>query len=65
MSEEPAEKCARCGAEHTIVACPNVKAVEFDAFQRISRVEFLVPVDFHRQSIGEPAPDAYPKKGPA
>jgi hypothetical protein len=64
MSEEPAEKCRRCGDAHEIIACPNVKAVEFDGFQRISRVEFLVPVDFHRQAIGEAAPNAYPTKGP-
>jgi hypothetical protein len=58
--------CPRCGEAHDIIACPNVKAIEFDAEQHIIRVEFLIPVDFHRQDAAAmAAPDNYPKKGPS
>jgi hypothetical protein len=60
------DKCPRCGEPHGIIACPHVKAIEFDAEQNIMRVEFMVPVDFHRlDAAAMAAPDNYPRKGPA
>jgi hypothetical protein len=57
--------CARCNGAHTILACPHVKAVEFqDGYYegeeqpRISRIEFLTPADYG------PAPAAGENKLP-
>lgn len=49
-------RCWRCGADHPIVACPHVKAVEFSdaAALTVSRVEFLTPADWGvRASSGQ------------
>lgn len=59
----PSEKCPRCGQAHELVACPYVKAVEFDAFGRVSRSEFLTPIDFPREQRQDVEPD-YPRLGP-
>lgn len=58
--------CPRCSQEHeTILACPYVKAVEFqdgyvfgaDGPAIISRVEFLTPRDYGPVAGGEKSPD--------
>ncbi len=64
----PFDKCPRCAAEHAIMACPFVKAIEIQDgdFQTITRVEFLTPADYGQQRAllkEEPAAD-YPKLGP-
>lgn len=50
----PDLRCPRCGLNHTIVACPHVKAIEFSGGYAnadaddpvIARVEFLTPADY-------------------
>jgi hypothetical protein len=60
--------CPRCGYPHDWLACPQVKAVEFNESGTIvQRLEFLTPVDFHRQvaradEVSETV-DNYPKLG--
>lgn len=45
--ENPGPPCRRCGEPHDIMACPHVKSVEFaEDGERITRVEFLTPVDY-------------------
>lgn len=64
-TDEPLD-CPRCGAPHWLIACPFVKAVEFeDADERlVRRVEFLTPADYPRAvPAGVPEPD-YPKLKP-
>lgn len=67
--------CPRCGAEHSIVACPFVKAVEFEqgiapdyvATGAIVRIEFLTPADYGPRAAApaEPEPqEEYPRMGP-
>ena len=44
---DDAAKCPRCGEDHEPIACPHVKAVEFDATGLIiTRLEFLTPADY-------------------
>lgn len=57
--------CPRCAQPHGIVQCPHVKAVEFDAGQRVSRVEFLTPTDYHRSQVEVTDGPDYPRKGEA
>jgi len=66
----PPDACARCGEPHEIIACPFVKAIEFEDGdgRLIRRIEFLTPADYgppawHQQP--EPASEAaaYPKLG--
>lgn len=45
--------CARCGQTHDIVACPHVKAVEFEG-DSITRIEFLTPMDYPRDPAAKP-----------
>ena len=63
----PFDKCPRCAAEHAIIACPYVKAIEVQDgdFQTITRVEFRTPIDYppQRQIMAAPEPD-YPRLGP-
>jgi hypothetical protein len=69
MSDAPADKCPRCGGDHAIIACPHVKAIELEHggdFNSISRVEFLTPLDFPRETskpADAPDGDSYPKLG--
>ena len=64
----PSQKCERCGGPHALgPSCPHVKAVEWDpTYFRITRLEFLTPIDYPRQS-GVPAEpvggDGYPRLG--
>jgi hypothetical protein len=61
MTEETS--CARCGQTHDIIACPHVKAVEFDG-DSITRIEFLTPVDYPQAAKPEPSAvdgDGYPR----
>jgi hypothetical protein len=58
--------CPRCGYPHDWLACPQVKAVEFSDVGILQRLEFLTPVDFHKQvgKADEPEPEGdYPKLG--
>lgn len=57
--------CPRCNEPHGIVQCPHVKAVEFDAGQRVTRVEFLTPADYHRSQVEVTDASDYPRKGEA
>lgn len=57
--------CIRCGQPHKIVSCPGVKAVEFNADTgAVVRVEYLVPIDFHRQDAIAPPQETYDKLKP-
>jgi hypothetical protein len=58
--------CPRCSGKHEIIACPHVKAIEFEDGdgQTIRRLEFLTPNDFPRADPrAAPAPDNYRKLG--
>lgn len=59
--------CRRCGEDHELIACPHVKALEFDSVTglMITRVEFLTPIDYWRDKSPEtPQVDAdYPRIG--
>ena len=61
--------CPRCGEKHLIIACPYVKAIDFEdgSLLQIRRVEFLTPADYGPQPTPKPAaaPDAEPAAGPA
>jgi hypothetical protein len=48
--------CPRCGDghDHDWPRCPQVKALEFSAENKISRVEFLTPLDYHRFQLQLP-----------
>ena len=71
MTADPstqAPTCPRCAGAHTIVACPNVKAVELEHggdFGSVKRVEFMVPIDFPRAPAaqGGAIDGSYPKLG--
>lgn len=57
-----ADECQRCGEPHTIFRCPHVKAIEMDG-EKITRVEFLLPIDFP-PARPEPPPEVdYPRLG--
>jgi len=62
-------KCPRCGEAHPVIACPYVKAVEFDPGTGliIRRLEFLTPADYGRAPAVTREPDApaddYPRLG--
>ena len=59
-----ADVCDRCGGDHTPIACPYVKAVEFDASGLIiTRLEFLTPADYgpSKPVADEKPSDDYPK----
>lgn len=58
-------KCLRCRLNHEDdpAACPQVKAIEFDASGNVVRVEYLTPVDFPRQQQIEPVKE-YPTYKP-
>lgn len=53
-------KCMRCGQDHLIPACPEVKAIEFHEDGALRRVEFLTPADMLRdgdapvETVGQP-----------
>lgn len=53
-------KCMRCGQDHLIPACPEVKAIEFHEDGALRRVEFLTPADMLRDAAGEIAPIQQP-----
>lgn len=57
--------CGRCGADHDIIACPFVKAVEFDDAMRVSRIEFLTPADYAQPRVVKAPDDAPPAAGPS
>lgn len=46
--------CRWCGHVHGVL-CPYVKAYEYDAEGRITRVEFLTPVDYHPTKLSQAA----------
>ena len=62
-------KCPRCDGDHAPIACPYVKAIEFDpgAGLIITRLEFLTPADYGPSkpvAVDDEAPE-YPKLGAA
>ena len=62
-------KCPRCGEDHAPIACPYVKAIEFDpvAGLIITRLEFLTPADYGPSkpvAVDDESPE-YPKLGAA
>jgi hypothetical protein len=55
------DTCRRCGETHDLFACPHVKAIDLDG-DKITRVEFLLPIDFPQRP--EPvAEEDYPRMG--
>lgn len=63
-------KCARCAAAHTLLACPYVKAIDFEygyvdgaESASIRRVEFLTPADYGRAAPAAAPEQDYPKLG--
>ena len=59
-----ATPCRRCGEAHDVVACPFVKAVEYDDLTgTIRRLEFLTPADYPsiKEIKVEPPEADYPK----
>lgn len=65
-----AVKCARCAEPHTLLACPHVKAIDFEygfvdgaESASIRRVEFLTPADYGRAAPAAPPERDYPKLG--
>ena len=60
MADEAAPNCPRCQQPHKLIACPHVKALEFEDGDpsRILRVEFLTPADFGPKV--PPKPEAPP-----
>jgi hypothetical protein len=59
-TEGAPQACGRCGQDHAIIACPEVKAVDFDRDGNIMRVEFLTPVDMLRDGDLQRPADAPP-----
>lgn len=69
---EPAS-CPRCREAHEVIACPHLKAIEFEdghdfespSRPLIRRLEFLTPADYvaapRSAADGAPLPD-YPRK---
>lgn len=61
-------KCPRCGDAHSIIACPLVKAIEFEHggdLGSVRRIEFMTPADWPQTRVAatdEPA-STYPRKG--
>lgn len=54
------EPCRWCGNHHGKL-CPAVKALEYDSYGMITRVEFLTPADMVRQPPPEDEPQPYTK----
>lgn len=54
--------CRWCSSVHAGEHCPLVKAVNFDHYGAITRIEFLTPADYGPGATVEPEPD-YPRKG--
>lgn len=69
MTEPAPQRCPRCALNHDLFGCPQVKAIDLEHggdFNSIRRVEFLTPVDFHREAVQpgsiEPGYPAYRSK---
>ena len=63
MRDEAA--CMRCGGDHLVDACPQVKAIEFDGDGNIRRLEFMTPRDLVTISEKASEPERpYPRRGP-
>lgn len=61
-----AVRCPRCALLHLPMpeACPQVKAVEYDASRSITRIEYLTPNDFPKQQAAPDAEVPYDKLKP-
>lgn len=64
----PAAACPRCREAHDLVACPYVKAIDFNEDRTVRRAEFLTPADFGpkvapSKPAADPSADAYPRLG--
>lgn len=53
-------KCPRCGGAHDWYGCQYVKAIVVDENNRITRIEFLTPRDFHPNPQAAKVPEAEP-----
>lgn len=60
-TENPAA-CRWCGHFHG-PRCPWVKAIEFDLWDKITRVEFLTPADCGKPEREAEPEGEYPRKG--
>jgi hypothetical protein len=60
-------ECPRCGDKHLIIACPYVKAIDFQDgnLLLIRRVEFLTPADYGPQAPKPAVANVEPAAGPA
>lgn len=62
----PRQACHRCGGQHEILACPYVKAAEFDGDGKITRLEYLTPADYgpqRREAEKPPEGEPYERLG--
>jgi hypothetical protein len=56
------DTCRRCGDAHDLFACPYVKAIDLDG-DKITRVEFLLPIDFPPKRPDAAPEENYPRLG--